>query len=146
MEDYSFQGERAFISSILNQAIIDGSLIKNPRPPCIMEKIYNKKSNKIIKNNLNIINMALLNIFTKKIKFKNLHVMLSIAKLVRRTDAKRRRMKNKYDKENMAYNGRNFFNKDNTLYCHYCELLDIEPEYLQKKTLLYFNKLDNVLM
>jgi hypothetical protein len=132
MDNMDVQAERSLIASIINQAIVDGCSVKNPKSTIIRNQKYNiyKQKFNFIACFLNIINF---------VNAENFHIfpyfIVSVYnKLkIRRLD----------ENEKIAWEARNFFNDDSYMYNFYCELLDINPIYLSKKINDYFKKIDN---
>lgn len=136
------KGERAFISSILNQAIIDGCSMKYPRPPS--QRNYKKDKRLIIKQKSLLVSSFLFmnSIFNlrknkKKKEAENYQIPYSVLDIMKYLKI------NKIGEiENLSWSGRNFFDSNNKIYSFYCDLLDICPKYLAKKAHIYFKKVD----
>lgn len=135
MEDNSVKGCRALIAAILNQAIVDGISYKRPRPDQVsvnLHKKYKKRLNQLY------LTLIFLNKFEINNHFKFL-ILIKISNLIK----KYLRKYNSFKRELLAFEGRSFINKENTLFKNYCYLLDMEPEYLEKKIYIYFKNFDN---
>jgi len=120
-------GDQSLVKAIINQAIVDGLLFKNPRPP--KKLVFNQDKKTMLKNIL-ILSLSL----KKKGKPIDLDKIILISQLFNFSPSS--------NMEKVAWEARQFFNPKNWMFSFYSSLLGIDPEYFAEKVKKYFIKKD----
>lgn len=125
-------GEKAFIASIINQAIMDAMKYRNP-------KVYlkNKQYTKLINLNKKIKETLMSRFFKKKFNRNDMDFMLLCIKVI---DFNNRCLLLR--NAQLALEARSFIDKNNKLFSFYASIVDVDPESLSEACHKYFKKYD----
>lgn len=139
VSESDFISERKFIAAIINHAIEDAKIHKNPKPPYIAINIHKKyiQHFKIVFTHIEI--------FIKRKRKWTINALKLLNELMEILKSIIQKIKS-YSNELLAYEARTFFNSKNKLFNKYCFFLDIDPEYLERKAKAYFQKYDQGLV
>jgi len=127
-------GERALIAAIISRAIEDARSHRYPKPPHIATKIF-RACNKRIKITIRLIERV---IDDKRNVINKINILCSMFNNLAKLKKKRR----SYQTELIAYEARTFFDENNVIFEHYCDLLDIDHVYMSQKANKYFRDYD----
>ena len=130
-------GERAFIASIINQAIADGESFRNPRPP--HERI--RRVDRLKQHRQRIVLVAFHMIFEnefrpRKRKTRKPFPWVYYFGLLHATVIKIS------ESEVHSWTGRESLKCSNPTFVILCDLLDIDPEYLEERARDHFARFD----
>ncbi len=129
------KGNRALIAAIISKAIEDGRQCKYPKQPNIAVK-KNRQLAKKIKILYELI--CSVHRLRKIYQEHKLYLLQALLKYIQKLDKKRKDIW----KELQAYEARSFLDHKNKLFCYYCTLIDIDPEYFSIKASKYFRAYD----
>jgi|HubBroStandDraft_2_1064218.scaffolds.fasta_scaffold109988_4 hypothetical protein len=128
-------GNRALIAAIISKAIEDGRLVRYPKHPMLANKAH-KINNEKIKIMYELI--CSIHRLRKMYVYHKLYILSALLKTYKKLNKKRR---DQY-KEHHAYESRSFLSDKNKIFCLYCTLIDIDPEYFAIKMNKYFSSYD----
>lgn len=130
------KSERGFIAAILNQAMVDALLYKNPRSIDELNEAIRKLPKRIrIKKGMSLIPLMCNDDSALKINY--------FLVLARKINSILQYKMNKINLEIMCQDAREFFEKDNEIFSNYCHLIDIDPEYLAENAQKHFHQYDS---